>query len=515
MRDYGNKFVRLGAIAEVKFGLKSGCDAFFMPRDVTATILKQHTKGLPWNDVGLMKTCKLSEVESGQVKIVRAGDNTLHPIESEFLRSEVHSLMQISRPVVRANDTNRVVLWVNAPLEVLGGTYVAKYIRWGAKRTFESKKSKAVPVPQRSTCAARPLWYDLTNVTTGVAFWPMAQQYRHIIPSNPDGLVCNHNLFYLAGRSLDEEGLAALPAILNSTIIGLFKTYYGRYAGTEGNLKTEVIDVNLLDVPDPRGTSRRILAKLLDALSSMQKREVTHLVEEDLMNCHTFVHAAELAARPIALSQELRQTDRVQLDDAVLEMLGMRDSQQRLVILKQLYLETAGHFRQIRVVEIQKQEQRAGGRTRRFTAQDLAASIWDSLPSSDKSQTIIEWLTTLPGKVESCEIPDGKAKAHGPDHLFDPCAVVFSSGTVRREISYQSVEKAMLATMLADLEIRGTINLPQEPSICKDWLVELQAKLSNARNSFESMVMSRTGTIKLQEQTTDLLMQWFIHGRPQ
>ena len=43
--------------------------------------------------------------------------------------------------------------------------------------------------------------------------------------------------------------------MLNSTLVGLFKTFYGRFAGTEGNLKTEVVDVNLLEVPDPRGVS--------------------------------------------------------------------------------------------------------------------------------------------------------------------------------------------------------------------------------------------------------------------
>ena len=201
MQKYGHRFVKLGEIAEVRFGIKTGCDAFFMPRDVTASVLHQHRKGLPWNDVGLMKPCKLSEVESGKVKIVRAGDNTLHPIEAEFLRPEVHSLMQVSRPVIHEGDTDRVVLWVNASLDDLTGTYAAKYIKWGAKRTFESKKSQAVPVPQRSSCASRPLWYALTNITTGVAFWPMAQKYRHIVPANPDSLVCNHNLFYLLPKN--------------------------------------------------------------------------------------------------------------------------------------------------------------------------------------------------------------------------------------------------------------------------------------------------------------------------
>ena len=117
-----------------------------------------------------MTPCKRSEVENGKVRIVRAGDNTLHPVEAKYLRPEVHSLMEVDRPVIRAKDLDRVVLWVGQPLSKLAHTYAAKYIRWGAKQTFESKKSKAVTVPERSTCVSRPLWYDLTNAGTGAIF---------------------------------------------------------------------------------------------------------------------------------------------------------------------------------------------------------------------------------------------------------------------------------------------------------------------------------------------------------
>jgi hypothetical protein len=515
MEKYGNRFVKLGEIAEVRRGITSGCDAFFMPHDVTKEVLKEHAKGLPWNDVGLMKPCKISEVESGKVKIVRAGDNTLHPIETKYLRPEVHSLMQVTRPVIRASDTDRVVLWVNSPLEDLEGTYVAKYIKWGAKHTFESRKSKAVPVPQRSTCASRPLWYDLTNATTGIAFWPMAQQYRHIIPSNPANLVCNHNLFYLSNRALDEDTLALLPAVLNSTFIALFKTYYGRYAGTEGNLKTEVVDVNLLDVPDLRGVPKHLSQRILKALSSMEKRQIGHLVEEELMACHDTGHARELALRPVSLSRELTQQDRRQLDEAILEMLGIKDKQERAKILDELYFVTAKHFRQIRLVEIQKQEQRAGAGGRRFTAQDMAASIWDSLAESDKTPPIEEWLNTLSGSVEACDIPDGKAKAHGANHLFDPNAVVFANGKDRKEVTYRNVEQAALVAILANLEIRGKVKLPQDYKNCAHWIEQIEKRLRSAHSTFENIATSRTGTARLQEQTTDMLMQWFIHGRPE
>jgi len=47
-----------------------------------------------------MPYCKRSEIANGTVAIIQAGDKTLHPIERGFIRSEVHSLMQVDRPVV-------------------------------------------------------------------------------------------------------------------------------------------------------------------------------------------------------------------------------------------------------------------------------------------------------------------------------------------------------------------------------------------------------------------------------
>lgn len=281
--QYSERFVKLGEIADIKRGITSGCDAFFMPKDVTEEILEQTKKGLPWNDVGLMTPCKCNEIESGKVRIVRAGDNTLHPIETLYIRPEVHSLMQVSRPVITAKDLDRVVLWVNQSLKEIAGTYAAKYIRWGSTQTFESKKSKAVPVPQRTSCASRPLWYDLTNASTGSTFWPMAQKYRHIVPDNPDNLICNHNLFYILPKALENNQSHALSAILNSTFLAIIKHFYGRYAGSEGTLKTEVIDTVLLEIPDPRYITPTIYKKLISAFNSMCKREITHLVPDALL----------------------------------------------------------------------------------------------------------------------------------------------------------------------------------------------------------------------------------------
>jgi hypothetical protein len=232
------------------------------------------------------------------VRLIEDGEGHIHPVEACYLAPEVHSLMDVTRPVVRASDLDRLILLVSEPMARLRGTLVAKYLHYGERHTYASKKSQAVPVARRSTCAARDPWYDLAYTRPGMFFWPKAQQYRHIVPANPERLICNNNLYDVQPADLTPDEATALLAVVNSTLVALFKTFYGRYAGTEGNLKTEVVDVNLIEVPDVRGVAPSIVARLRDAFERLCSREVGGMVEEDFMQCHSI----ELARKPARLA---------------------------------------------------------------------------------------------------------------------------------------------------------------------------------------------------------------------
>jgi hypothetical protein len=513
IRKCGDRFVRLGEVAEIKRGITSGCDAFFMPRDVTEEVLAELGKGLPWRDLGLLTPCKLKEVEEGKVRILRAGDNTLHPIEREFIRPEVHSLMQVDRPVIRAADCDRVVLWVNQELQEIAHTYAAKYIRWGARQTFASKKSKPVKLPERSTCAARPLWYDVTTDNVGIAFWPKAQQYRHIIPANPEGVVCNCNLYTVVPGISDAATKTALVAILNSTIVAMMKCFYGRYAGTEGALKTEVCDTVLLEIPDPRGVSVALANRMREAIESMARRKVTHLVQETMLRCHTEEHMREILARPIELSQELQQPDRRMLDDAVFEMIGVKDAGQRARMLDDLYLQTAGYYRYQRTLEIQGMRNRAAASQGQIGPRDLAASVWDSLSPKEKGQPVSEWIKARWPDTATVEIPDGKPSAVGADDMFDPAGVAFKQGANGVRRTYANPDQAALVAMLADLEMRGDVAVPRSAQACRECRQELQERLNAARQRFTELAASRTGQVPMQEKVVFTLVHWHTHGQ--
>ena len=79
--------------------------------------------------------------------------------------------------------------------------------------------------------------------------WPLAHQYRHACFHNPAGIIPNKRLFSV----YPAKGVDALLlcGILNSTYAALSKSQFGRWVGSEGNLDTEVIDVDMMLIPDP------------------------------------------------------------------------------------------------------------------------------------------------------------------------------------------------------------------------------------------------------------------------
>lgn len=384
------------------------------------------------------------------------------------------------------------------------GSWVGRYLRYGETHTFASGKSKPVPVPKRSTCAARDPWYDLTKlVKPGIAFWPMAHHYRHVIPSNPEGLICNHRMFDLTVRPNTDA--LVLTAILNSTVVALWKTFYGRYTGTEGSLDTEVIDVRVLEIPDPRRASSKTRVRIIEAFEQLSARPIGRLVEDELMKCRSPEKARVIASGPLTLPDELRQSDRRALDDAVFELLGVPAARDRRHLVDRLYEETASHFRRIRVVEIQKQEQRAKGGPRRFTADELAADAWDAAELSDW-RPLQQWLEDELEPTRMIDIPDQGAPALVlASDMYDRKAVYFGEGRNAKRLECDSRGQAEFVNRIASLGLRGSMPVPIAERACRDMLARIDDRLQKSQSVFEALVESRAGDEKTRREVTELL----------
>ena len=243
-----------------------------------------------------------------------------------------------------------------------------------------------------------------------------------MVIANPDNFACNCRLYAMQpNQSYDT---AAFTAILNSTLVALWRNFYGRYTGTEGALETMVIDARMMEVPSPESIPEPLRAKLTDAFSLMSRRPTGDLVEEQLMECHTPDRAARLAAGPLVFSNELRQADRRRLDDAVFELLGVSDQSERGTLIARLYEATAKHFRDIRVVEIKKMEQRARSENRHFNIYDRAADIWDAAELDDATP-LAEWMDKQPESSVPANIPVERPAVLMHNPLFNENAVFF------------------------------------------------------------------------------------------
>ena len=193
---YGARFAPLGDLAEVRFGVKSGKDSFFFPKDVSAQCLQQAADPAEFRQHwGVAR----DQVANGTVKLVSCGEGRgeIRPIEACYLEPEVHSLMEVNGFTVKPQDCARLIFLAGEMRDVLA-PHARAYVEWGEKQG----------VHNGSTCAARATetreWYDLVGHKRGKLFWPMAQQYKHAIPTNDYDLIqyCSVRYFYVTMKPL-------------------------------------------------------------------------------------------------------------------------------------------------------------------------------------------------------------------------------------------------------------------------------------------------------------------------
>ncbi len=226
----GDRMVPLGEIATVRWGIKTGDDAFFF---------------------------------------LRRSDPT--PVERRFLVPVVFSLMELDRLVVEDDALRRFLV-----LAGTGDEKLAPRLRAWIRAAEHERRSHLRP-----TCAARArggrAWFDLRPAAPGALLWSVMQQYRHLVPLNPGAFPVNDNLLQLDLH----EGIPArlMAAILNSGVVALIKHGWGRQRN-EGMLKTQACDVRALPVPDPRRIAPARAEAIVAAFDRIAARRIGSVTEE-------------------------------------------------------------------------------------------------------------------------------------------------------------------------------------------------------------------------------------------
>jgi hypothetical protein len=261
------KLVRLGDIAEVRFGIKTGANEFFY--------LEPTGKPAP---AGYLHVCNGAGWEG--------------EIEEEFLKPVIKSPRECRSILIKPEDLRYKIFMCHRNKSELKGTAALEYIRWGEAQGYH----------ERPTCKGRPRWWDVGVREFGKVLWPMIHNDRPAVFWNGYGVAVDHNLFEILGDYPLE-----LWAFLASSPQIIFRELYGRSNLGEGALKTEGIDIRKFEVIRPEVMRSFGIERLEAAFEQMSKRPI----------------------QPLEI--EIHQPDRWALDEVVFDVLGLTAGEREAV----------------------------------------------------------------------------------------------------------------------------------------------------------------------------------------
>lgn len=507
--NYGTKFAPLGDIAQVRRGITSGKDTFFFPIDCSTECLNSVRNPEEFKQqYGVSR----EEVESNAIKLVRCGDGRgeIRPIESRYLEPEVHSLMEIDGFVVSPENCSRLAFFIGLHKDQLKGIHAGRYIKWGEKQNLHLGP----------TCSARVTeeqeWYDLTSYGRGAIFWPMSQQYKHAIPLNTNNLLCNANLYNIhLPQSIDP---VAMAGILNSSWVVLSKFQFGRPVGVEGNYKTQVIDANMMLVPDPRKAKTERIKRITDAFKSLSKRKALQFLSERRLREMAYRQSnKDKALENLSNLCELDMLDWRELDDAVLEMLGVESPDKRQHMIYDLYSYLREFFEYTRQKEekaiINKNKAKRRGPAR---PGEIATQIFNNI-SENYPQFLRQYDSDFMDRskpFDTFEIPaEGTAELF--TDMFVEHGVRFMKGIKKRIALVETTSQVQdeLMVLVANSGVRGIIRIPHEDDECREVLQEFERFINQRESQVRHLIKERTADEGIQEDIYEALAPMLLHAK--
>ena len=170
------------------------------------------------------------------------------------------------------------------------------------------------------------------------------------------------------------------------------------------------------------------------------------------------------------------------------------------------------------MVEIQKQEQRAGTTGREFRTDELAADLWDAL-SDDEKQPLSEWLAARITGGKSLDIPEGRASLPDANDFLDAHTVFFQQSSVgkrgSRPLSLPSRSHAETVFALSEIGVTGSVRLPEQENDARALKQLLDDRLAELAEKANHLARSRTSDERKATELAGLLQRWMLHGKPE
>ena len=493
---FGTRFAPLGDIADVKYGIKSGANDFFFPKDCSRESLQNLV-----DDSEFLATFGVNRtrVASGDVAVVSAPDamGSFATVESRYVKSFVNTLMRQDAYEFQAGESTHVVLLIPTG-EKNRGPLIKKHIA----RAEQAGVHEAQFIQNRTSPTRA--WYDLTGTGPGLALWPKNRQYSHCVPLNKDDLLASDRI-YTIGDGDDEVDKNVLAGILNCTVAVTSLFVIGRPVGNEASFDTMVYEVKMMQVPDPRQAPAADRRRVADAFNAMKSRKALGFVSERRLRRDAWTRKGK-EDKLAALSDrtELDMPDRWKLDDAVLRMIGVDDKAERKKLLDKLYAHLRQHFEWTR----QKEEKAVANKKRARKKgpagpAELAAEIVDEL-KKEHPELIRSWTRHFLQRGDdfvTYEVP-AEGTAELLNDLIHPHTVRFTQGARRvGDVAADRAEHAALLVTLAGAGIRGYVRVPLTAERADELHEQFQRWWEGRQATLLRLVTQRTGDESLRDRT--------------
>ena len=339
----GDKLVRLGDVAEVRFGIKTGANEFFYLEPLELTV----------KDVA-----ELRERDPKAPVRVRNGSGWEGEIEAAWLRPVLKSPREIRTIRVRLEDLRHLVFIpphdVREAIEAGGSSplerypQAAAYIEWGERAVYVCQRHgckyrsenpvcprhgsgdiKRDALPERSSLASRPRWWDLGEREPAQVNCNYLLDDRMYFYFAQGGVYVSDNFQELHGG----DGITA--ALASVSVTQLWNELGGRTPFGGGLLKVQTYEVARLAILNPAALTPIQHQHLLSTFERLSQREVKSIFEElGFPLCHQrrcshpehpyeHVHPESLTLEQI----QKASPDRFELDRVVFDVLGLTDEE--------------------------------------------------------------------------------------------------------------------------------------------------------------------------------------------
>lgn len=405
---------------------------------------------------------------------------------------------------------SKLVLLLARHKSDLKGTFALKYILWGESKGFHKEP----------TCQGRVTseheWYDLTRTNRPDVILPKIQQYRLVSILNPSGLHIGSSLLGL--YDVSEQEVSLFCAILNSTVSILSRILYARILGNEGNIQLDVYSANMMLIPNFRlRKNTGTIARINDAFHRMTQRKALMFLSERRLRMMAYTSSGRASDLDrLSNLTELDMPDRRELDDAVLEMIGIDSPQGRQELIDELYAYLRDFFEAVR----QKEEKaiinkNISRRRERVRPTDIATQIHRDI-SGNEPELLRRYEVHFLDRTQPFDTYDlpsmGEARPYSD--MLVAHAVEFIKGAKTRIALIPTITRsqAQLITLLANTGTRGLVRVPHDEAECSHTLEEYREFIDRRDARLRELVEERTADEDTQEKTLSALMALFTQG---